>query len=619
MKKTEYDSIIEYAKDPYQGWIRYKEPALCAELPKEEIAEGFHQGQNRLNRINYLELIQRHYVLIVSENGYVDFRDYKEIYYFLQEKMPDILYADEDIQEGTKRVDPFFKPDFSPDLLEESFYLGSFLLVKKEICPKEFDYRTIADLALSVFYEKGADAIAHLPRVVYHGYGKRDLGYKAPENGTFSPAYREDSFEEKITAVILSKDNPKMLFECVDSVQRNSNCAVDILVVDNGSGAENKAIIEEGLAKRGAGYLYHPQEFVYSALCNLGAKNIDGGYILFLNDDVVVPDDAKCFPGCLLKRAKRSHAGAVGIRLRYPDNTIQHAGIVHLNAGPSHILATMPDDAVYDFGRNRVSYNCLAVTGACLMVAKEKFDEVGGFDESLHVAYTDVDLCLDLFEKGYYSVMVNDCFLYHHESVSRGRESLDEKKAQRLLSERTTFYKKHPWTKEYDPFYNPNLTKSRIDGTADYDSPWEAGAWSKNAQDMVLSENGSTKCSSEKRLLMSIDRVSHIASSFENEENYREIEGWVILRGQDNAKCEPFLMIETAEGKTIPLKVRRKLRAELPEVFAKEKKVALSGFVVRIPDSVWADLAPFRVGAGVCRKGIFGAQIQEYRMSDAPL
>ena len=117
----------------------------------------------------------------------------------------------------------------------------------------------------------------------------------------------------------------------------------------------------------------------------------------------------------------------------------------------------MDDAQSYYFARNRVEYDWLAVTGACLMVDRAKFYEVGGFDEEFPVAYNDIDLCFKLAEAGYYNVCRNDVILYHYESVSRGLDNQDDEKMLRLAMERSKLYKNHPAFEGYDPFYNRNL------------------------------------------------------------------------------------------------------------------------------------------------------------------
>lgn len=160
----------------------------------------------------------------------------------------------------------------------------------------------------------------------------------------------------------------------------------------------------------------------------------------------------------------QKHSGAVGAKLLYPKSTmIQHTGVINLPVGPSHAFIGHYDNFSYYFGRNKEIYNYIAVTGACLMISKEKFNEVGGFDENLPVAYNDIDLCFKLIKNGYYNVVRNDVELYHYESYSRKKDFLDKKKMERLKNELHYLYKKHKEFENFDPFYNINLSSYRID------------------------------------------------------------------------------------------------------------------------------------------------------------
>ena len=161
----------------------------------------------------------------------------------------------------------------------------------------------------------------------------------------------------------------------------------------------------------------------------------------------------------------------MGARLYYPDDTIQHAGVVNLPIGPAHCLYGGSDSFNYYYGRNLLEYDFSSVTGACLMLDRKKFDEAGGFDEGFPVAYNDVSLCFRLVELGYYNVVRNDVVLIHHESVSRGLDRASAEKEERRSREMQRLYEKHPMFKGgYDPCYNPNLVADRVDFSMDMKS-----------------------------------------------------------------------------------------------------------------------------------------------------
>ena len=196
-------------------------------------------------------------------------------------------------------------------------------------------------------------------------------------------------------------------------------------------------------------------------MCNRGAELADGKLLLFLNDDIELCEND--WLDKMVSRALQPYVGSVGLKLYYPDSVkIQHDGIVNLPVGPVHKLQFMEDDRSYYFGRNRFTQDCVAVTGACLLIRTEVFREAGGFREVLRVAYNDVELGFRLLEMGYYNVVWNDRFAYHHESLSRGSDESPEK-MQRLVQERELLYQMHPQFRGEDPFYPKGLNREGLD------------------------------------------------------------------------------------------------------------------------------------------------------------
>ncbi len=197
-------------------------------------------------------------------------------------------------------------------------------------------------------------------------------------------------------------------------------------------------------------------------MCNWGAKEAQGDYLLFLNDDMEIVDAD--WLTLLMEKAVLPYAGAVGAKLLYPGtDIIQHAGITNLRVGPAHKLQFAHDKEDHYFGQNRGVHDMLGVTGACLLVKKTIFEKVGGFDETLAVAFNDVDLCYKIYEEGYYNVVRNDLFLFHHESLSRGKDGESEDKQLRLLREKDYLYEKHQDLYGKDPFYHPYLTTDMLE------------------------------------------------------------------------------------------------------------------------------------------------------------
>lgn len=207
--------------------------------------------------------------------------------------------------------------------------------------------------------------------------------------------------------------------------------------------------------------LRYPQPFNYSAINNFGASEALGSYLLFLNDDTEVLSSD--WLERMLGFAQLPHLGAVGAKLLFPQGGgIQHCGVVNLAAGPGHAFYAAPPNAPLYFGRNILEWNWLAVMGACMMIARSKFDVVDGFDEQLPVAYNDVDLCWRLHDRGLRSLVCNAVTLIHHESVSRGLDHEDPGKLERLGRERRQLYRKHSGHFMRDPYFNPNLHADNV-------------------------------------------------------------------------------------------------------------------------------------------------------------
>lgn len=423
---------------------------------------------------------------------------------------PVLIYGDEDVLREGKRKQPWLKPDWSPDTFLSQFYPGSLVAVStvalRRLLQKEPEWLDTGDsadddqmknklyaLLLSLIRENHGfenrktsyGAVTHIPQVLYH---TKECAYETlkhmrlPETCGKEAANVNDSEEIIVSVIIPSKDHPDILFRCLDSFlektdglpinadpEQNIKVKTEFIIVDNGSSDENKRRVEEKLAEmqnhaenkgvliNNCRYLYQEEDFNFSRMCNRGAEEASGGYLLFLNDDMEIIQGN--WLKCLLEKACLSYVGAVGAKLLYPQtDVIQHAGITNLRVGPAHKLQFTHDSEEHYFGKNRGVHDMLGVTGACLMVRKETFEQVGGFDEALAVAFNDVDLCYKLYEAGYYNVVRNDVVLYHHESLSRGKDGESEAKQKRLLKERELLYERHRSLYGRDPFYHPYLT-----------------------------------------------------------------------------------------------------------------------------------------------------------------
>ena len=421
------------------------------------------------------------------------------------ELLPALVYGDEDVIVAGKRQNPWLKPDWSPDTFLSCFYFGAFVAVPTAKIAEFLQKRSVsegaereveADLLADggpeselqqgkqedqVLYELLADylrengaftgwktaghVVVHIPQVLMH---TEVSSYERWKNLHLTADITADIQVPTVSVIIPSKDHPDILFRCLDSfVDKTSGLGTKVktefIIVDNGSSEENKNRIEQKLQKiNNTRYIYKELPFNFSYMCNWGAKEAQGDYLLFLNDDMEIVDADWLI--LLMEKAVLPYVGAVGAKLLYPDtDIIQHAGITNLRVGPAHKLQFAHDKEDHYFGQNRGVHDMLGVTGACLLVRKTLFEKVGGFDETLAVAFNDVDLCYKIYEEGYYNVVRNDLFLFHHESLSRGKDGESEEKQLRLLREKDYLYEKHQDLYGKDPFYHPYLTTDMLE------------------------------------------------------------------------------------------------------------------------------------------------------------
>lgn len=545
---------------------------------------------------------------------------------------------------GSFRGEPWFKPDFSPDTLESFFYIGNLFALKGQAITDVVDQfgaevslcalvRVLARQTVALRDNThGAEVFVHIPKVLYtnNRLSKKDE----------LDCCKQDFFEKKdvawigktranlgrLSVIIPSKDNPQILKRCIETFRR---CAKDIdyemIVVDNGSTDDNRMCIAAFLEERGAKYLYEKAEFNFSKMCNCGAKAADGDFLLFLNDDIEVNEtqaDGEWLAK-MMRYAATEHIGAVGIKLHYPDSDlIQHVGITNMGIGPAHKLGGMPDKGNLYHGHNLADYNMLAVTAACMMVSREKFERAGGFDEELAVAYNDVELCFRLYQMGLYNVVVNSAFLIHHESLSRGEDTSPEKKA-RLLREKQKLYEKHPWafpeSQAFDPFYSPNLVqwKKDTDYHVEYCYDYEKIAKirlipEKEKHVLFVKEEFRNRLKRTNQLLFKMynkltkadAHMLHI-DKIEREEDMVTITGWYVWRKKDNAKFVKKLWIFDSHS-TYEAEIFPQMRLDVETLFDNEKKytknTALSGISLTF-DAAYLKKGTYSLGVIVEHKG----------------
>ncbi len=419
----------------------------------------------------------------------------------------DFIYSDEDkITPDGERHSPFFKPDFSPDLLRSVNYICHLVVIRKRILEEigglrsEFEGAQDYDLVLRV--TEKTSRIRHIPKILYHWrehplstaqrpQSKKyayESGRKALEEhlkrigrrgqvypiqnlpGTYRVKY--DLHRKPLVSILIpNKDNLILLKTCIESiVQKSTYRNFEVIIIENNSTSEE---IFDYYKKLTQSYPFVKVEtwegnFNWSAINNWGVARSRGDVLLFLNNDteVINPDWLES----MLEHLQWKEVGVVGAKLYYPDNTIQHAGvIVGLSGVAGHSHKYYPRDHPGYFGRLLCIQNLSAVTGACMMVKRRVFEEVGGFEERLPVAFNDVDFCLKVRQRGYLIVWTPFAELYHHESKTRGAEDTPSKQA-RFLREIEYFRRKwKDFLDRGDPYYNINLTLNREDFSLNLD------------------------------------------------------------------------------------------------------------------------------------------------------
>ena len=309
-------------------------------------------------------------------------------------------------------------------------------------------------------FEAGARAIqAHYDRI--------GIAAKVHQ-GEYLGLYKTEHIIEEhplISLIIPNKDHIEDLDKCISSIEEKSTYDnYEYIIVENNSEEEETFRYYKDLEKENprVHVICWEGEFNYSAINNYGAKFAKGEYLLLLNNDTEFINGA-CLEE-LLGYCMHDDVGAVGARLYYSDDTIQHAGVVVGFGGiAGHAFIGLPRSANGYFSRIICAQDMSAVTAACMMVKKSVFEEVGGLSTELKIAFNDIDLCMKIREKGYLIVYNPYAELYHYESKSRGLENTKEK-VERFNGEIATFAQKWPEIlKNGDPYYNPNLSLERCD------------------------------------------------------------------------------------------------------------------------------------------------------------
>ncbi len=439
-----------------------------------------------------IKLAKGEYIVLVDNDDTIDIN---ALYYFVEalnkDKSIDMIYSDEDkLDYNGVRMEPHFKPDYSPDTFLCLNYICHLTCIRKSLVDKlggfRSDYDGSQDYDLFLRVTDVTNNIYHVDKILYHwrqtktstaGYlgnksyayiaGKRALEdtlkrrkikgtvYDNPKVSTYLIKYEHDN--PMISIIIPMKDKAKITKICLESIYNKTNYQnFEITIVDNGSiETETKEMLNYYQNKyNNFKVLRIESEFNYSYLNNEAVKIAGGEYILFLNNDTEVIDNN--WLDEMVGYASQDHVGCVGIKLLYADRKVQHAGVVLGYGGTAgHIYVPYSYNDVGLFGRLCMPYNYTAVTAACLLIKKDKFKETNGFDENLKVALNDVDLCLQVLEKGYYNVCLSNIVMFHYESKSRGYE-VTKLKGERFKKEQN--YMENKWGKKIkrDKYFSSN-------------------------------------------------------------------------------------------------------------------------------------------------------------------
>ncbi len=505
------EMIASVAAQSYSNWQLVLADASDKDLPHiKQTIDSFKD-----NRITYFKLDENKGIsentnrgFKMAEGAYLALLDHDDVILpnalyenikAINEKGADVLYSDEITLDGELKhlIQFHFKIDYAPDFLRGVNYITHFLVFKKELFEKvgpyenpQFDGAQDFDLILRLTEQ--AKCVHHIPKVLYYWRGHagstandmsakmyafeagrgaiaahlKRVGLKGEVSiqkypGSYRTVYEVEG-NPRVSVIIPNKDHIEDLSRCIDSIFALGGWDnVQIIVVENNSTEQstfdyyNKITAQNNKVQ----VVYYKGSFNFSAICNFGARYATGQHILLLNNDVEFISEN--FIKEMLSYSQRSDVGAVGAKLYYPDDYLQHAGVIigiNGSAGHSHKGLADAKNNTGDMYRLVTTQNYLAVTGACLMVKTSLYNKYRLDEENFAVAYNDVDFCLRLYEDGYLNVFTPYSEGYHYESKSRGLDETDKPNL-RYEGEKARFAEK--WQKYFnwgDPYYNPHFT-----------------------------------------------------------------------------------------------------------------------------------------------------------------
>ena len=478
---------------------------ICRQYMRKDLRIKYQRLEENLgisgNTNACLEMATGDYIGLFDHDDLLHPAALHEVMRAICEQDADFIYTDENTfhEKPEDAFCPHFKPDYAPDTLRSYNYICHFTVFSRELLDevgnfrREFDGSQDYDMVLRL--TEKASKIVHIPEILYFwrahsgstagdisakpytmDAARRALGEHLDrvglvgevEDSSIPSTYRIKytiSGCPKVSIVIPNMDHADTLRTCISSIlEKTTYENFEIVIIENNSRKEETfAYYDELKTDPRIQIVTWEGKFNYSAINNFGVREAaTGEYILLLNNDieVITPDWLQE----MLMFAQRPDVGAVGAMLYYPDDTIQHAGVVlGIGGVAGHAHKYFPRGDFGYMSRATIAQDLSVVTAACVMLPRTVWDEVGGLDETFEVAFNDVDLCMRIRKAGYLIVWTPYAELYHYESKSRGAEDTPEKK-KRFEGEVRRFQAR--WKSELaagDPYYNPNLTLVRED------------------------------------------------------------------------------------------------------------------------------------------------------------
>ncbi|WP_320211599.1 glycosyltransferase family 2 protein [Methanospirillum purgamenti] len=504
------EAIHSVMKQDYQNW----EICLIDDGSNEKTLVAYLNSfsDSRIKvKINYvnrgvsdalnrgIELSTGEYLTFLDQDDLLLPGALSEIVTVINEKTPDFIYTDEEMMTdsliGRFLIQPHFKPDFSQDLLFSHNYITHLMVLKRDLLNEigwfRTEYNGAQDYDLALRATERAEKIWHIRKVLYrwriHGLSLSHTPSTKKQCGDAGKSILESALIRReihgwvvqnilpyhyrvkraingnplVSIIIPFSDRIDLLNTCITSIiDKTTYQNWEIIGVSNNSKENSTHLFMNSLEEKDhrIRFIHLDIPFNYSYLNNHAVNNARGDYLVFMNNDIEIisPDWIET----LLEHSQRDEIGAVGAKLYYPDGFIQHAGVVTgIQGFAGHPYRFYPKNHYgYFFGlmQNR---NVSAVTAALMMISKQKFLSVGGFDvNNLAISLNDIDLCLRLLELKYLNVFTPFCEAFHNESASRGYETTPEQK-ERFAKETDYFIKRHQgFIKKGDPWYNPNLS-----------------------------------------------------------------------------------------------------------------------------------------------------------------